>query len=122
MLKHGVPSSGSRRGRGQLIAGRLRSQAELKLGRCLQCMTASAMLFLGSWMLLFHAVTRVRPGVIGVASVTIVALLFSALALAHALAYALRRFGHVGLPPIVATPEKRPVPAAPPRRGCGCGG
>ena len=95
---------------------RLQQGIEAKLGRCTRCMTISAVSFIVAWALVV-ALAQLRPApVVLLAAATVVAVLFSGVALAHTLAYAMHRRGGVG--------AARAMPAAgttPQRRGCGCG-
>ncbi|MEO8266470.1 MAG: DUF3624 family protein [Ilumatobacteraceae bacterium] len=95
---------------------RLQQKFEAKLGRCTRCMTISAVSFIVAWALVV-ALAQLRPTpVVLLAAATVIAVLFSGVALAHTLAYAMHRRGGVG--------TARVLPAAgttPQRRGCGCG-
>lgn len=95
---------------------RLQQRIEARLGRCTRCMTISAVSFVVAWALVV-ALAQLHPTpVVLLAAATVVAVLFSGVALAHTLAYAMHRRGGVW--------AARALPAAgttPQRRGCGCG-
>lgn len=92
-----------------------------KLGRCWRCMTWSATLFVAGWSLVvWLALLDATPRVIVVLA-TILVTPITALALAHAIAYAaIRRTRATS----GSGDEETGVPAvgAPQRRGCNCGG
>ena len=95
---------------------RLQQRIEAKLGRCTRCMTISAVSFVVAWALVI-ALTQLHPTpVVLFAAATVVAVLFSGVALAHTLAYAMYRRGGVGTAKALSAAGTTPQ-----RRGCGCG-
>jgi hypothetical protein len=111
------------------LALRLQRSVEAKLGRCSRCMTVSALLFVGSWgMVAVLAIMR-SPSVAAATVATLAAVLCTGLAVAHSLAYVLRRFGRFtahaqGLPPMsiaIVVSANDSASGGERRRGCGCG-
>lgn len=98
------------------LRSKLQHGIEAKLGRCTRCMTISAVSFVVAWALVITLAQLHPTPVVLLAAATVVAVLFSGVALAHTLAYTMNRRGGVA--------TARALPAAgttPQRRGCGCG-
>jgi hypothetical protein len=107
----------------------LQRSIEEKLGRCSRCMTLSALLLVGGWASVVLLARTSAPSVAVIAAATLAAALWTALAVAHALAYVLRRAGRGPSPtrdarPAGVTsfePTRDPSSGGARRRGCGCG-
>jgi hypothetical protein len=105
------------------FAFRIQESVEAKLGRCRRCMTASALVFVASWLAVVVIAQGEEPNVPLVAAATAFAVIATALSCAHAIAYALRRLERPAAkaPPVIHGHLGGEEPAPVPRRGGGCG-
>jgi hypothetical protein len=120
----GLIHTGGNMKRLQQLGSRLDGEVRRGLGRCPRCMTLSGVLLVSSWLVVALLAQAARLLPFGLIVASAVAVLATVLAVAHLVAWAVRRwFGSALYPTAASVPgasAEAPATMSTQPRGCGC--